>query len=421
MKNRALPARRPWSLSGVRPSTGTRLPGIEGLRAIAACSILVFHSWGLTPTIGTGRLGWFDRYMGDLKFGVVLFFTLSGFLLYRPFAAAVLRAEPRPSVRRYFRNRALRILPAYWVILLLATALGGVYVWDEHGGLVTGRLDDPLLLGRTALLLQDYSPRTIVTGIGPAWSLAVEAVFYLALPLLALAAALLARRARSRGGRRIAVLAPAGFLLLLGLSGKVAAQFLVPPRFPYEGYVQNWHSVLERSFWSQADLFTFGMVVAVLRVEWEDGLLRLPRWWRVVAAGSCVCAYVLVTTQFHDEQLSYSAANTLIAAACAVVLALVVLEPQGLLVRTLELRPLVGLGVISYSVFLWHEPLLLWLGNEGLISSGGAGFAKNLALAFGLTIVASVATYVLVEAPALRLRFHRLREPLPPEQVEAAP
>jgi peptidoglycan/LPS O-acetylase OafA/YrhL len=130
---------------------------------------------------------------------------------------------------------------------------------------------------------------------------------------------------------------------------------------------------------------------------------------------------VLVTTQFHNEQLSYSASNTLIAAACAVVLALVVLEPQGLLVRTLELRPLVGLGVISYSLFLWHEPLLLWLGNEGLISSGGAGFAKNLGLAFGLTIVASVATYALVEAPALRLRFHRSREPVPPEQVEAAP
>jgi TRAP-type mannitol/chloroaromatic compound transport system permease small subunit len=93
----------------------------------------------------------------------------------------------------------------------------------------------------------------------------------------------------------------------------------------------------------------------------------------------------------------------------------------GLPRRILTNRYMLLLGVISYSLFLWHEPLLLWLGNEGLISSGGAGFAKNLGLAFGLTIVASVATYVLVEAPALRLRFHRSREPVPPEQVEAAP
>src|SRR6266702_5271766 len=104
-------------LGSVRPSMGRRLPGVEGLRAIAACSILVFHAWGLTPTHGT-RLGPFDRFVPDLQFGVVLFFTLSGFLLYRPFAAAILRAELRPSLRSYVRNRALRIVPAYWFILL---------------------------------------------------------------------------------------------------------------------------------------------------------------------------------------------------------------------------------------------------------------------------------------------------------------
>ncbi len=51
-----------------------------------------------------------------------LFFVLSGFLLWRPIASAVLRGRRLPSVRRYARNRALRILPAYWVVLL-ATAL----------------------------------------------------------------------------------------------------------------------------------------------------------------------------------------------------------------------------------------------------------------------------------------------------------
>ena len=109
---------------GVVPSSGRRLPGIEGLRALAACSVLVYHSWALSSPSGRPvDLGIFARSVPDLAFGVTLFFALSGFLLYRPFAAAVLRAEALPSVRGYLRNRALRILPAYWIILLVSALL----------------------------------------------------------------------------------------------------------------------------------------------------------------------------------------------------------------------------------------------------------------------------------------------------------
>ncbi len=418
--------RRERSLSGVRPSTGARLPGIEGLRAIAACSIVVFHVWRLSPGPLTGQLGPLDRFMPDLSFGVVLFFTLSGFLLYRPFAAAILRNDRRPGIRSYLRNRALRILPAYWVILTLCSALGAVLFWDSNGGLVSGRVLEPGLLARAALFVQNYSPRTLLLGIGPAWSLAVEVVFYLALPLLVLLAAILARRAGTRTGRRWAVLTPAVLLLLVGLSGKAATHFLVPSRLPYAGYDQNWHSVLERSFWCQADLFAFGMLVAVLRVDWEDMLLRLPRWWRPAAAAGAVCAYAFTTSRFRYEQLSYSPANTLMAGAFAALLALVVLQKKGNpvspLVRVLEARPLVALGVISYSIFLWHEPLIWWLRAHELLRSGSGGFATNLVLVGSVTIIASAMTYVLVEAPALRLKFRgQRRKTVPISQVEAAP
>jgi peptidoglycan/LPS O-acetylase OafA/YrhL len=363
--------------------------------------------------------------MPDLSFGVVLFFTLSGFLLYRPFAAAVLRKQRRPAFPRYLRNRALRILPAYWVILLLCVAIGSVSFWDAHGMLVSGRILDPLLVARAMLFLQDYSPRTILLGIAPAWSLAVEAVFYLTLPLLVLMASALARRARGRNGRVMAALAPAMLLLVVGLTGKAVADFLVPPRYAYAGWDQNWHSVIERSFGSQADLFAFGTAVAVLSVQWEDALLRLPRWWRPAAGIAALWAYAFTTWRFRFEQLSYSPANTLMAAACALLLALVVLQPQGArltpLVRVLETRPLVALGVISYSIFLWHEPLIRWLGAHGMLRSGSGGFATNLALVAAVTIVASTATYLLVERPALRLKFHGRRDVMPAHQAEAAP
>jgi peptidoglycan/LPS O-acetylase OafA/YrhL len=363
--------------------------------------------------------------MPDLSFGVVLFFTLSGFLLYRPFAAAIVRSRDRPSIGRYFRNRALRILPAYWVILLLCTALGSALLWDASGRLVIGRTLQPDLLGRAMLFLQDYSPNTLLLGIGPAWSLAVEVVFYCVLPLLVLAAYATTRRTASRGGRRMAALAPPALLLVLGLTGKVIAAFVVPPAFAYAGYMQDWHSVLERSFWCQADLFAFGMTVAVLSVDWDDGLLRLPRWWRPAAAALALGGYAFTTVRFRFEQLSYSPANTLMAAACALLVALVVLQPASApshLVRALEARPLVVTGVVSYSVFLWHEPLTRWLGAHGLLHAGTGGFFANLVLVSAVTGVASATTYLLVEAPALRLKFRGAREQaVPAGQVEAAP
>jgi peptidoglycan/LPS O-acetylase OafA/YrhL len=410
----------------VRPSFGSRMPGIEGMRAFAACSILVLHVW----LYGGERaaLGGLDRFVPDLAFGVILFFTLSGFLLYRPFAATIVRATPPLSVRQYFRNRALRILPAYWVILLLCAVLGGVIFWDSSGNQVNGRLLDPVLLGRASFFLQDYSPNTLLTGIGPAWSLAVEAVFYCALPLLVLLAARLARSRSSRVSRRWAAFAPAVLLLVVGLIGKASTAYLVPPPTPYAGWSQDWHSVLERSFLCQADLFAFGMALAVLRVDSEDGALRLPRWWRQAAVVLAVGIYVFTTATSKDEQLSYSPSNTMIALACALVLALVVLPAhrtsRSRFVGILERRPIVATGVVSYSIFLWHEPLIRLLYAHGLTFDGRGGFAGNLALVAVVTAVASSITYLLVEAPALRLKFGPRSEkatPVPAAQVEAAP
>jgi peptidoglycan/LPS O-acetylase OafA/YrhL len=417
----------------VRPSSGSRLPGIEGLRAIAACSILVLHVWLYSaPGNRSVDLGRVDRFIPDLSFGVILFFTLSGFLLYRPFAAAVLRGRRPPSIARYFRNRALRILPAYWVILFFcATVLGGLLFWDSAGNLSDGRLLNADLLGRAAFFVQDYSPSTLLIGIGPAWSLAVEVVFYCVLPLLALLAATLASGRMSRSARRLAAFAPPVLLLAVGLAGKFVAVALLPPSAPYDDWSQDWHSVVVRTFLGQADLFTFGMVLAVLRVEFEDGTLRLPHWWRKSAIVGALAAYVIAVLYGENRdgwQNSYSPVNTMIAAACALLLALVVLQPGGprgsRLVRILDARPLVAVGIVSYSIFLWHEPLIRSLHAHGLTFSGRIGFAGNLLVAAALTGALSAVTYHFVEAPALRLKFRRSRDArasVPTGQIEAAP
>jgi peptidoglycan/LPS O-acetylase OafA/YrhL len=361
----------------------------------------------------------------DLAYGVALFFALSGFLLYRPFAAAVLRGEALPSVRGYFRNRALRILPAYWAILLVSALLLETTLVRNGSHLRPHALHGDGLL-RTATFTQNYTPGLLGSGIGPAWSLAVEAVFYILLPALAFGALVLARAYPSARGRRWAAAAPAAALLLLGLSGKAAARHVVPGA--HNEWGATWHSVVELSFWGQADLFAFGMALAVVYAEVAHGGLRLPRSWRLWAWAGVVGGYALVhATAPPDAQLSYSPANTVMALVCALLLGLVVLQTaerrsQTPLLRALETAPIVWVGMVSYSVFLWHGPVVRWLAAHDAVVGGRGGFVVNTLFLLAITLALSALSYRFVEEPALRLKRRTVpAEAVPPAQVSAAP
>jgi peptidoglycan/LPS O-acetylase OafA/YrhL len=373
------------------------------MRALAASSIVLVHAlWAFAMPLGRKA-----DVLSGLAAGVTLFFTLSGFLLYRPFAASIARGVPHMPIRAYLRNRVLRIAPAYWVILAaLGLVIGGASVRDASGAIGIGRLTDPLQFLQTALLLQDYRPSTMIIGIGPAWSLAVEAVFYGVLPLLVLGAAYGARRAKDRTGRVLVLMGPPLVLLLVGLSGKYIAGHVVPGP-PPSGYDTNWHSVIERSFWVQADLFTFGMVVAVLYTEVVDGRLVLPAHWRRAAVGFGFAVFVPCAWTMHQGEQSYLLQNTGEALGIAAVFAAIVIPGQETrplrFVRFLETRPLVAVGVASYSLFLWHYPLIGFLQARGLTFDVGLrNLPLNLAEIALVAGVLSALTYRFVERPALR-------------------
>jgi peptidoglycan/LPS O-acetylase OafA/YrhL len=419
-------ARSARALEPVAPSSGRRLAGIEGMRAIAASSIVVFHVWLYgSPGGRTAELGFFTRFMPDLAFGVTLFFTLSGFLLYRPFVAALLRGKARPRFGRYLRNRALRIVPAYWAILLVTSlVLQAALVRDAAGVVREQEFDDPVTAALNALLLQGYHPDSVVTGIGPAWSLAVEVVFYLSLPLLVLLAYVIARRAAAGVGRLAAVLVPPVLLLVVGLSGKAAAAYVVPATTESGAWGGNWHAVLVRSFGAQADLFAFGMALAVAHVVAEDRGWRARGGLRAALAGGAVLAYLITAANTSRDQLGYSLFNSLMALATALALALVVFPgrrgTRAPLLRLLESRALVAVGLVSYSLFLWHEPLIRFLASHGLTFGGDAGFFANVAVAGATCLALSWLTYRLVERPALA-RKARTRAAPPPTAAAAAP
>lgn len=407
------------------PSTGKRLAGIEGLRAIAAGSIVIVHVWSSSMPDGQalGGVGLGDG-ISSLSAGLTLFFTLSGFLLYRPFAAAIARRDTHQPFSAYLHNRIMRIVPAYWVILLLVALVGAASVRASTGDLGVGRLTDPFELGQAALLLHDFRPETIVIGIGPAWSLAVEAVFYLALPALVLMAAGLARRARDRRGRILALLGPPALLLLIGLSGKAAAAHLLPAG-PLAGYNADWHSVVERSFWAQADLFSFGMIVAVLHVEVSDGRIQLPPRWRRMTAALALVVFIPCAWTMNRGEHSYLLQNTGEALAIALLLAAIVIPGRPgarplRAIRVLESPAMVAVGVASYSLFLWHYPVILWLREQGLTAGGWPGLALNLMVVAVVAGGLSALTYRFVERPALR-RKRRSPSASPTEQQPLTP
>jgi peptidoglycan/LPS O-acetylase OafA/YrhL len=387
---------------------GGRIPGVEGLRALAASAIVLLHVWWVPSTpLTRSSTGILTVLLEPLNEGVPLFFVLSGFLLWRPIAAAVLRGRDLPSVRRYVRHRVLRIVPAYWAVLLFsALVLQSARLTPLHGD-QDGAIRNPVLLVKDALLVQNYAPHTISSGIAPVWSLAVEIVFYVLVPLLALLAAGLAARSASRRRRLTAVLIPAGLLLGVGVVGKLVAVYVVPG---FEGNFQaTWHSVIDRSFLTHADLFAFGMVVAVLRVEHENGRFSLSAGTlsvvnRVLAYASVpflVAGYLLIPHYIYEP---------LVALLCALLLARVVLLPGGAgssgFVRLLERRPVVAAGAASYSVFLWNYPVTEFLMHHGLILGGNPvwDLPVNVVIVVPIVAALSAISYLAVERTAMRLR-----------------
>jgi peptidoglycan/LPS O-acetylase OafA/YrhL len=390
-----------------------RFVGIEGMRAIAACSILIFHCSQLYATDSRPVFGQLASLLRPFWLGVTAFFVLSGFLLYRPFAAAIIDGRPLPSIRRYLRHRVFRILPAYWVILTVSGfVLGATFV--DASPAVTGFMSGHLgLFALDALLVQEYHPATIGTGIMPAWSLSAEAAFYVLLPVLVVLASRAALRSAGHRYRLAVSLAPVAVLELLGVTGHVLDTWVFPG--PVGSFANGWHSVIDRGFLGQADGFAWGMAVAVIWCEMRSGRMQpLSRATRMSVETALVVA-ALGTLIYAPEVTSL-----MFPAPFAVILGFVALNQhqaeRSRVIRVLNSKPLVAAGLASYSVFLWNVPVFLLMCRYGLVVQGYAGFPVTLALLMLLTGICSFVTYRYVEAPAIR-RARRRRVSIPMMQA----
>ena len=405
------PSERGIDAVEVKPTWGRHLVGIDGLRGLAAGGVLLAHTRDIISP--DADLGPFSPVLAIAAQGLTLFFAISGFLLYRPFASALISGRNHPHLGRYALNRALRIYPAYIFVLLIVSLLLGTAnaapLTPEIDARVdrVGFLPNPGLLLLNATMLQTFFPISMQTGIGVAWSLTVELVFYIVMPLAAAGVWMLWRR-----GSIIAALVPAVALLALGILTRLFAYPLYAGLTGTEARVAEWGAtwtaVLARSFPYHAHLFAFGMMAAVA-LEYLRTRPSTPTYARPTAI-------VIALAAVAGTRFAGPAADTLWAMAFGALLFFVACPsrtgsaPSS--ARALDAPPFRYTGLVSYSIYLWHASVIWLVIRFGIIVPGDSpgAFWANVAIVFGVSLALSSGTYFLIERPALRLKT-RARQP----------
>jgi len=343
-----------------------RLPGLDGLRGLAALGVVAVHVWMYTEN-RRGRERWplLDAVIGELRLGLMFFFVVSGFLLARPWVRAALDGAPPPRLGRFARQRAARVLPAYLVALVGAFA---VLEGTGHARAV-GWEGVPVF----ALFAQNQIEGMAGQLNPPTWSLAVEVGFYALLPVLGWAFLKARTRARMLG---VCVAATAAGVAWCGL-----------------GYSRGWPDTVMTSVPTFLPVFTCGIAACVLTYGRRPG----PRTALTLIVAGWVA--VLVNGWWHaigDTGLAGHALRDLPAAAgFGAIAAGLCARPAGLL----DLWPIRSLGVISYGLYLWHMPVLYWLKTRGL-------FPQDFVPAYAMVIVPAIAlgaaSWLAIERPWLR-------------------
>jgi peptidoglycan/LPS O-acetylase OafA/YrhL len=383
----------------------------DGLRAIAAVSVLLLHTAWVSGFTTRSSLG---AYTSRLEIGVSVFFLISGFLLYRPFAISHLSGRTSPNTRKFWERRLLRIVPAYWLALTVLTYVFHIITlgpgWQ---GPVTHYF-----------FLQIYFPTAVFFGITQAWSLCTEMSFYFFLPFYAAVVGI-----RRRSQQRQLVWELVGLLILCVISfgfrywvlhlpiltvrnGKFVA--LCAPncstRAIFPALMVDWLP-------AYLDLFAFGMLLAVLSA-WYTERNSEPVWlsnrfvpwisWAGAAAAFLVVSHVVtdhsilpfVTARINLER------QDLYGLFAFFLLLPAVFGPQdrSLIRRLLRSWPMVGMGVISYGIYLWHLDLINEFMKWTDWKPGMVPYWILASAVLGLAIAVASASYFGLERPILRFK-----------------
>lgn len=395
-------------------SQKSRTVELQGYRGLAALSTVVFHVWQQYYVYDAqGAHAPVDNpYVGALiSLEVIdLFFVMSAYLLTLSYARAAIDGEDRTRPGRDFLfRRATRILPLYVIAVLL--------VWSLRNPTLPGDWRD-LLEHLTFTHVLDQ--KRIFYTLGPTWSLSLEIAFYVTLVAVGPLAIRVCRRLRTRRARVMLCAAGCGALYLLPVAWiAVAHHVLGIPHTHWPVY-----------FGPQARFggFAAGMGLAVLLVALGEKGRIGARQATALALMSAIGLYAL--SYFSAPENTWHTYYHPLAA----------LLWFALLYSTLHIRPsarprwhgvlradwLTGVGLISFSLYIWHEPLMLALYDAGAIPHSRAGFPLAVLIVLAAGMLVATVSYWAVEYPGsllagLRDKKGRSREFYPEPQPEPVP
>ena len=364
----------------------SRLPSLDALRALGAIVVVSAHvsfntGVGLSDSWGAALL-----IRGDV--GVAIFFVLSGFLLFRPFAHASAVGTNRPGLGRFFWRRAVRLLPAYWLVVIVCLS-----VVPANGPAPASEWV------RFMTLTHIYWEGWLRAGLTQSWSLATEVASYLVLPFMALVAV----RRRWRPVRSMVIVLVTGVVI----SG---TWFVLMDTGPL--------STARHTLWlpTYQIWFSAGMALAIAHVALRTG--TAPARWRILddmgaAPGACwsmVLALMAIASTPLAGPLGLAPATsaelgfktTLWLFAAALVLISAGFGPANRYKGVLSSPPARWLGTVSYGLFLWHPLVLeeIFRLENRPIFSGDYVITFLMTLAGGLALAAL--SYYILERPLLR-------------------
>ena len=340
-------------------------PDIDGLRAIAVLAVVLFH---IDASLLPGGFA-----------GVDIFFVISGFLITGNIIKDATSAQGF-SWAEFYRRRALRILPVLFVVLFVTLLVGHFILMPDD--LSTLSYSSLAALFSAANLYFTYFLDTSYfaedSSLQPLlhlWSLGVEEQFYLFWPIILVALL-------THLSRRWLL----SFTLLLTLASFVLAEVLISkePMFAYYMLPARAGELL---------------IGALLAIWLSRGEVVIANWVRLPLglAGACLVAISLV---WITEDMGFPGFNALPSTLGAVLLISAGSGGISGVSRVLALRPLALVGLISYSLYLWHWPVLAFYRYVYGVVEPLAG-----AMLFGLMLLLSVVSYRWVEIPCRRLRW----------------
>ncbi|HEY0197585.1 MAG TPA: acyltransferase [Rhodanobacter sp.] len=343
-------------------STGGRVPSLDGIRAISILMVLYGHLSG-TRHFPVSNPGGYGRWFGDVAhLGVLVFFVISGFLI-----TSLLKSERGRtgtiSLKRFYLRRILRIFPAFYAyILILATAT------------LLGMLQ---LTGRdfafAVAFAFNYSPSHPWL-LGHLWSLSIEEQFYLLWPLLLVSI-------RERPALIVAIAATFASALL-----RAAMRIWVLHAGP------NLLSKMT-TFPGMCDYLAAGCALALLR-PW---LLTQGWYLRLTASRWLVLTVplVLLINRVGSDPVAILLGSPVTNVCLALLIESSTRHAGSMAGRFLNWKPVVLLGTLSYSLYLWQE-IFLDRGSGRWLNA----FPQNMVFAF----LAALASYFLIERSCVHLR-----------------